>query len=402
MRNRQSFRRGLCTLMVALGCSADGGGGDDSTVKVGFLYSTHGFFGAYEPSYVDAAHLAVALINEQGGTLGRSLVLLPRSLPSDPSRTAQLAEDLVAAGVTAVIGPLVPPLIEQLGSIPRQRAVPFFILTGDLVFDEDPYLMGMLASPAANARFLAERALQADTRTMVVFYDASMARVEQTLRAHFEGRGGIIFSQLIAESDDLLEALRIGLGKGPSVVVLLTQVGLTGRLLNVYLRSYGAGEQPFFRLWPTACTSDFSAGVPGIGRLSHEIGTSVFRGSGVATEAFNAAYRARYPANVEVGHPAFDAVFATALAVAAAGSNDRARVHKALTEVTTGGTRYDYLAYGAALAAIARGEDVDYDGVSSRFDLGPDGQLATPEFTLCHFDVNGKQVLSQETYTLSP
>jgi ABC-type branched-subunit amino acid transport system substrate-binding protein len=401
MRVRQHVRLGMFAAILAVGCADGGDGASEEGVKLGFLYSTHGFFGAYEPSYVDAARLAVELINERGGTLGRPLTLVSQSLPSDPARTAPLAEAMIAGGAVAVIGPLVPPLIDRIAGIPRTTEIPFFALISDLSFDDDPYLISLLGSPAQHARFLAQRALEANTRKMAIFYDESMVQVEQTIRPYFESRGGMITSsQLVRETDDLQEVLHTALTTKPSVIAVLIQPQLTARLLNLYLRSYGGPERPFFRMWPTSCTSDFSVGVPGIGRLPHEMGSSLFRRNGPAPAAFEEAYRSRFPDTPLLGHPAFDAVFATALAISAAGTLDHARVREAISDVTMGGTPYDFRMYEEALAAIARGEDVDYDGVSHRFDLGKDGELSNPEFTLCYYDIDGKQVLSKEVYTI--
>ena len=78
----------------------DAAAGPERTVKVGFLVTGD------RVTYVDAAGIAVAEINDGGGLLGRPVELVVRADMEEPSLSVQAAEEMILADeVIALIGP---------------------------------------------------------------------------------------------------------------------------------------------------------------------------------------------------------------------------------------------------------------------------------------------------------
>ena len=79
---------------------------DESPVKIGLLTSTSGRVADSGISGYDAAQLAVEQCNQAGGISGRKVQLLVRDDRGEPEAGRRALRELLAAGVTAVIGPM--------------------------------------------------------------------------------------------------------------------------------------------------------------------------------------------------------------------------------------------------------------------------------------------------------
>lgn len=391
----------LCLLLTFNGSGCASESKDDEHIKIGFLYSTEGFFGAFEPSFVDAARLAADIINDEGGTLDRKLEIIPKNFAGKVDAIEGLAKELKDDGVVAVIGPLVSPYSEALSNLPQEQKLPYFVLTSDQIFDDAPYVLNMLATQSDHATMLASRAIGAGQKSMAVIYEQTLARAEEVLEREYEARGGTIVSSVVLSIDDQAdETLAQIMESPPDVITLLSTPALGAGVLNRFLQTYSAADVQW-RFWPTLCIGDFALGVPGLGTLSHEIISTSFQ-SGASHEVFTELFSKRFPSSLLLGHSTFDSVFAIALAVEAAGASDSALVRAALPEVTRGGDRYDFLRFARARDAIRAGSDVDYAGTSHAFDYGDDGRLEqkSVEFVLCHYDESGKQSFGKKPFTL--
>ena len=93
--------------------------GDAVTVKIGFIYSPS------DPGTTrNGAELAVALANEAGGINGLPIELLVRDDKRDPLLSAQHAEELIAAGVLAIVGPDYDEEAVEVGAVAQQHGIP--------------------------------------------------------------------------------------------------------------------------------------------------------------------------------------------------------------------------------------------------------------------------------------
>ncbi len=89
------------------------------TVKIGFIYSPS------DPGTTrNGAELAVALANEAGGINGLPIELLIRDDKRDPLLSVQHAEALIAAGVSAIVGPDYSDVAVKVGAVAQQHGIP--------------------------------------------------------------------------------------------------------------------------------------------------------------------------------------------------------------------------------------------------------------------------------------
>ena len=89
------------------------------TVKIGFIYSPS------DPGTTrNGAELAVALANEAGGINGLPIEFLIRDDKRDPLLSVQHAEALIAAGVSAIVGPDYSDVAVKVGAVAQQHGIP--------------------------------------------------------------------------------------------------------------------------------------------------------------------------------------------------------------------------------------------------------------------------------------
>ncbi len=92
---------------------------DKETFKIGFIYSPP------DPGTTrNGAELAVALANEAGGINGLPIELLIRDDKGDSLLSVQHAEALIAAGVSAIVGPDYSRVAVEVGAVVQQHGVP--------------------------------------------------------------------------------------------------------------------------------------------------------------------------------------------------------------------------------------------------------------------------------------
>jgi ABC-type branched-subunit amino acid transport system substrate-binding protein len=99
--------------------------------------------------------------------------------------------------------------------------------------------------------------------------------------------------------------------------------------------------------------------------------------AGAASEAFDKAYKAAEPADIEratFDAQNFDAVVLCYLAAVAAGSTDGQDMADALQDVTgPGGDKYSWEQLSEAIEALQNGDDIDYVGAAGEIDLDDNG-----------------------------
>lgn len=104
----------LVALVVLAGC------GEKEPLRLGFLGGTSGRVADLGISGRNGAQLAIELANQNGGINGRQVELIVRDDEQNPEVARQRFRELVAAGVTAVVGPMtsgvavaILPLVEE-------------------------------------------------------------------------------------------------------------------------------------------------------------------------------------------------------------------------------------------------------------------------------------------------
>lgn len=95
--------------MVLPGCAADDGGstagGTDDKIIIGSALCQTGIQAPLDEPALRGAQLAVDVLNEQGGILGKQVELVAMDGKSDPVTVGNVAKQMIAEGAVAIIAP---------------------------------------------------------------------------------------------------------------------------------------------------------------------------------------------------------------------------------------------------------------------------------------------------------
>lgn len=165
----------------------------ETTIKIGFIYSPP------DPgTTLNGAEIAVALANEADGVNGLSIELLVREDNRDPSRSVQHAKELIAAGVSAIVGPDYSNIAVEVGAVAQEYGVPMVTTyptnpkvtrNGNYSFMGafiDPYQAGIMANFAVQELKAMTAAILTETGNA---YSEGLSKV---FIANFEAQGGIM------------------------------------------------------------------------------------------------------------------------------------------------------------------------------------------------------------------
>ena len=130
---------------------------DKETIKIGFIYSPS------DPGTTrNGAELAVALANEADGINGRPIQLLIRESMREPLLSAQHAEELIAAGVLAIVGPDYSDEALEAGLVAQRHGIPMVTTypTNPKVPESGNYIFMTAFIDSYQARIMANFAIQ--------------------------------------------------------------------------------------------------------------------------------------------------------------------------------------------------------------------------------------------------
>ncbi|MDP2228848.1 MAG: ABC transporter substrate-binding protein [Moraxellaceae bacterium] len=334
-----------------------------------------------------AARLAIQEINAAGGVNGRPLAL---QIAYDGNNNAvlgvQAAQQLVDSGVVAIIGAnasrVTLPVAEQV-TIPAGVALISPGSTSPLVSQlvDNDTVWRIPPSDALQGRLLAEKVWDEGHNTVAVFsldepYGQGLAGA---FRDRFLALGGSIHAEAVApssrESGFSTEIDALYAGGTPSVLMLFTFAVPTVNLLREIVTA--KGSLPMLYGVDGNMTTDTLNNAP-----SQAAG---MRGSTPAAASNSPEFQRFLDAYVGATgfvpgsntENAYDAVYLVALALAAAGSNERADVVAQLRSVSgpdgAAAVKVGPGDFAAALAAIAAGDDIDYEGASGPVDFDAQG-----------------------------
>lgn len=116
------------------GTASPGAGGDeqaqiecDEPVKIGVMSPMSGQYANWGEGWTNAAKLAIADWNDNGGVLGCEVEALYEDSQGDPTEGANAANKLVAEGVVGVAGPIFSGVTLAAGPILDEAGIPFLI-----------------------------------------------------------------------------------------------------------------------------------------------------------------------------------------------------------------------------------------------------------------------------------
>ena len=200
-----------------------------ATIKIGFIYSPP------DPGTTrNGAELAVTLANEAGGINGLPIELLIRDDKGDALRSVQHAEALIAAGVSAIVGPDYSTAAIAVAPIVQQHRIPMVTTypTNPKVTESGNHtFMGAYIDPY-QASVMVDFAMQElEAMTAAVLTETGNAYSEGLSNAFIEGfdaQGGVIAVHQFYETGttDFTDQLRAVAASEPVVdVVFLPGLG---------------------------------------------------------------------------------------------------------------------------------------------------------------------------------
>jgi len=192
-------------------------------VRIGALYNLTGSQAALDAPSLDGARLAVERINANGGLLGRRVELLERDGQTHTDDVRRAAQNLVAAGVSAIIGLSDTEQVLAAAPIAAAAGIPFVTsgATSPRLPEQVPDWLflacfGDNTQAAAGAEY-AYRRLGA--RTAVIIYDRDMEYTRLLAR---------YFSQAFRSLGGRVRGSRGFDGDDPDVAALLGAPGRSG------------------------------------------------------------------------------------------------------------------------------------------------------------------------------
>lgn len=366
-------------------------------LRIGFIGSYSGTPAPSGPDRQTGAELAVAHLNAAGGIGGRPVELVIGDTGSDVNVVLAEARRLVEEeGVHAIVGPdrssFTLAVVEQVtgpAGIPTisPSATSPLLTTAD----DDGYLFRSTTSDAAQGPALAALAREEGyTNVGVIFFDDAYGRgLAESFAAAWREQGQELTMAAIAgEAESYLAELRMLAERGAEVLVVIAFIAQAEVFIPEAI-AHGLFDQFLF---VDATKRQYLIDVIGAEHLNGMKGTSPAPApESESLRLYDEAYRASFgePSGSNFVPTTYDAVIAIGLAAAKAGSTDGAAIRDALRQVAGPGGREvmpGAAGIAKALAIIAAGGEVDYQGVATKLDWDaagdvPAGQIGIWQFT---------------------
>ena len=335
-----------------------------------------------------AVDLAAANVNEQGGMFadGEAFNVIRADSACDPTAAVDAVTKLINVnGVTAIVGPVCSgAAIAQAESV----SIPAGVVTLS-VSASSPAITNMedgtdlvfraAASDAYQGVALAELAIANGFMDMAVSYanDDYNAAIAEVFVQAYEGMGGTVTANEAHEPNKASYRSEVA------------TIGATSDNLALF-SYYGSGGITLMRnaLETTAFTNFIGADGMLSDELIEQIGaenlmTSTFTtsASDSSTPSFAAWKEIADAAGVPASDPfvanGYDATFMMALAIEAAGSDDRALIAESLRAIASGpGEVILPGQWAEAKAILAAGGDINYEGAAGNQDFDENGDVA--------------------------
>ena len=222
---------------------------DDSTIKIGFMYTSD-----TRSNSLNGAELAALQLNGEGGAHGREIEIIARGNISDTEQAAVIAEKMILQeGVSAIVGPNRSNYAVVIGPVTQRHGIPMVTTTatnpsvtaaGDFVFmaaftdDFQGKVMATFATQdleAKTAAVLTRRESLYSEGLSQTFIDNFTALGGEVVHAQFYMRGDTDFTaQLTAIADAVPDVFFLPgfSAEIPLVVQQAKTLGITGILLG--------------------------------------------------------------------------------------------------------------------------------------------------------------------------
>ena len=356
-------------------------------VKIGVLMDITGPIASFIPPLQNAANLAFKHVNEQGGLLGGEAI----AVYGDTTGSSQGAVDAAGKLVNVENVPIIMGALMSGTTIAAAEAVsipagvvqlsPTATAPSMTDINDNDLVFRIVPSDNYQGEVLARMVLAEGVNSVAVTYvnnDYGVG-IGNTFVDAFKAAGGQV--TLAVKHEEKKDSYR-------SELATLSQAG--GDALVVVAYAGDSGSKIVKQSLESGLFSQFigtdglrdEALIADIGAASLENSffsspTSPADNPAQATlhELYTAEYRE--PADKPFVDQTYDAAFLTLLAVAKAGSTDRSAMAAALREVATApGEKVGPGEWEKAMALIAEGKDIDYDGAGGPAEFDANGDVA--------------------------
>ncbi len=353
-------------------------------VKVGVVMDYTGDLGPYGRDMQKGVDLAVRLVNEAGGVLGRPIEAVHRDGGSSAQISTDAANGLVKAeGVQAIVGGIgsgftlaianavtIPNGIVQISPSATSPAL--------TVLDDNDYLYRAAVSDASQGVVLARlaRELGYDSAAAIYVNNAYGEGLANVFETNFTALGGTVTALVPQEANQpsYVSELENAVADNPDVLVTMSYPVSAG----VYLREAIEGDYINAFLFTDATKNQDL--FDGIGPENFEgmLGTAPGTPFTDDTRIFQIEYEKAYGFYSEqpfVGE-SFDAFAIIALAIEQAGAYESMAIRDSMRAVANPpGIKVGPGDFAKALDLIRRGEDIDYEGVAGSQNFDDNGDV---------------------------
>lgn len=391
----------------------DGNGGDivqpTLPIKIGQLNSFTGDLSDFGPAHQNAAQLAVDEINEAGGVGGQPIEIVTGDTQTDPTVGSNEATRLIEVeGVDFILGALASgvtlPIAESVTGpnnilhISGASSSPALTAAND-----NDFLFRTVIHDTAQGAVLANLANDLGLGTVCTMYinNAYGQGLSEAFAGNFEELGGTVPAQVPHESEQATYASELGtcLADSPDALAAIAYPESAG----IFLREAVEGGDVSDFLWVDGTKSDTMFAE--LGWPAEFDGTNGTAPSSLQLEtgeAFDAAYEAEFGdlPSLPFLRETYDAVYLMALAAEKSLADDM-DIRAALREVANPeGTAVNpgVEGYTAAIAAIANGEDINYEGAAGPVDLDDKGDVLIGAIETWHVDVASETLVTDKKF----
>lgn len=351
---------------------SSGGSTGGSPIHLTVLGPDTGTYAEIGQAMWDGAQAGAAMVNASGGIMGRKLILDKVDDRGDPTdAVSSLQQEMATNHPVGIIGPTTL-VIFGVKPVINQYKIPDMFNGGSTAFDKnsDPYIWRINPSDSQLALALALYARQKGyTKAAILFTtEASQQELEPFLKNDFTKLGGQLTTVVnVTPTQSSYESEIVKLLATHPQVILGQLDPPTAATFFSELKGVNGTKLPFIGTDVTA-GSDWIKAV-GAG-LAHSEVTSVEGGTPTtgAGPVFNAEYQKLFhTAPLAGANYAYDGVIDMALAIDATKGTTSSDINRGLPLVSNPpGMTVD--SYAAGLAALKKGEKINYQGASGPMD----------------------------------
>ena len=407
------------SLLIFAACNGDDDDGDGvdgeppvvstEPLKIGVLMAFTGGLSDFGPALEDAARLAAQEINASGGVLGQDIEIVTGDTGTDPSQGVTEATRLVEVeGVQAIIGALSSgvslPIVESVtGPSNILQISPASTSVALIEANDSDFFFRTTISDLAQGGVLATLAGDAGLTSVCTMFvnNAYGQGLSELFAEAFEAAGSTVPAQVPHEEELITYASELDTctADGPDAIAAIAYPESAG----VFLREAVERESADTFLFVDGTKSDAMFAELGWDDFDGMRGTAPGFLSVAAGTAFDDRFAAEYGETPPLPflRETSDAVYLIALAAEKAGSTDPTAIRDALRDVA--GSPGEIVepgpeGYAAALALIAEGSDINYEGAAGPVDFDDVGDVLIGAIETWHVDAANETFVTDESF----